>query len=200
MQHQRLFVPGPVGKLQAIHEPSEDARAAVVICHPHPQFGGTMRNKVVYEMSRTFAEAGCATLRFNFRGVEGSEGAWDEARGEVDDVRAAIEWMEVQYPDTPLWLAGFSFGAYVGLKAAQGDARIERLFAVAPAVNHWDFSFMQLDSRPLTVVAGKADEIVPFEKVVAWAQSLSHVQFHPVEGAGHFFPDHMQKMKRMLLK
>ena len=107
MQHQRIFIPGPVGKLQAIHEPSEDAQAAVVICHPHPQFGGTMRNKVVYEMSRTFAEAGCAALRFNFRGVEGSEGAWDEARGEVGDVRAAIEWMEMQYPDTPLWLAGF---------------------------------------------------------------------------------------------
>ncbi len=199
MQHQRLFIPGPAGQLQAIHHPLEDVRAAVVICHPHPKFGGTMRNKVVYEMSRTFAEADCATLRFNFRGVETSEGAWDEAMGEVDDVRAAIEWMDMQYPDMPLWLAGFSFGGYAGLKAAQGDARIERMFAVAPAVNHWDFSFMRDDARPLIVVMGMEDEIVPFEKVEAWVGSLSHVQFQPIEGAGHFFVDHMQKMKQALL-
>ena len=199
MQHQRIFIPGPVGKLQAIHEPSEDAQAAVVICHPHPQFGGTMRNKVVYELSRTFAEAGCATLRFNFRGVEESEGNWDEARGEVDDARAAIEWMEMQYPDTPLWLAGFSFGGYAGLKAAQGDARIVRMIAVAPAVNHWDFSFMRSETRPLTVVMGTEDEIVPFEKVAAWAGTLPNVKFHPIEGAGHFFTNHMQGMKQALL-
>jgi len=199
MQHQRLLIPGSAGQLQAIHEPLEDARAAVVVCHPHPQYGGTMRNKVVYEMSRTFSETGCATLRFNFRGVEGSAGAWDEARGEVDDVRAAVEWMNMQYPETPLWLAGFSFGCYVGLKAAQGDVRVERMIAVAPAVNHWDFSFMQDDARSLIVVMGTKDEIVPFKQVAAWAQSLNHVQFHPIEGAGHFFINHMQEMKQALL-
>ncbi|MDQ6958722.1 MAG: alpha/beta fold hydrolase [Mariprofundaceae bacterium] len=113
-----------------------------------------MRNKVVYWMARAFEERGCSILRFNFRGVEQSEGSWDEGRGEADDAAAALDWLHARHSDAPLWLAGFSFGCYAGLQAARRDARVERMFAVAPAVNHWGFSFMQGESRPITVVSG----------------------------------------------
>jgi len=158
-----------------------------------------MRNKVVYAMARAFADSACAVLRFNFRGVEQSDGTWDAGRGETDDVRAALDWMAGQCPDVPLWLAGFSFGCYAGLRAARYDLRVVRLFAVAPAVNHWDFSFMHGDARPLTVVMGTADEIVPFEQVRAWSNRLEQAHLRPVDGAGHFFTDHMQEMKQALL-
>ncbi len=197
--HRHLFIPGPAGRLQAIYEPREDARAVVVVCHPHPRFGGTMRNKVVYAMACAFSETGCAVLRFNFRGVEQSEGSWDAGRGEAEDARAALDWMAGQHSDVPLWLAGFSFGCYAGLRAARHDLRVVRLFAVAPAVNHWDFSFMRGDARPLTVVMGTADEIVPFEQVRAWNNVLEQARLHPVDGAGHFFTDHIKEMKQTLL-
>jgi len=161
MQHRRLFIPGPAGQIQALYRPLDSPRAATVICHPHPQFGGTMRNKVVYWMARSFENAGCAVLRFNFRGVEQSEGRWDHGRGEADDAAASLDWLHRQHPEAPLWLAGFSFGAYAGLKAARNDARIERMFTVAPAVHKRSFDFMAGETRPVTVVAASADEIVP---------------------------------------
>jgi len=195
---KRLFIPGPAGRLQALYEPRGKGRAAMVICHPHPQYGGTMRNKVVYTVARAFADSRCATLRFNFRGVERSEGAWDEGRGEVEDVRAALDWMALRCPKISLWMAGFSFGCYAGLKAARSDARIERMFAVAPAVNHWDFSFMQGEMRPVTVIHGDEDAIVPLSRVRPWVKTLPRVRFHVVEGADHFFSGHLQDLRRLL--
>ncbi len=201
IRQDRLFIPGPVGRLQALHEPGEPGRPAVVICHPHPLFGGTMRNKVVYWMARAFGDAGCATLRFNFRGVEQSDGAWDEGRGETRDAAAALDWMAGRHAGAPLWLAGFSFGCYAGLAAAREDARVARMFAVAPAVNHWDFSFMCGETRPVVVIAGTKDEIVPFQAVRAAVRAIEadgNVRFHAIEGAGHFFPEHQAELQRIL--
>jgi uncharacterized protein len=195
--HERLFIPGPAGKLQALYQPGEVA--AVVVCHPHPQFGGTMRNKVVYWMARAFEDIGCAVVRFNFRGVEQSEGVFDEGRGEAEDAGAVLDWLSERHPGQPLWLAGFSFGCYAGLQAARNNARVARMFAVAPAVNHWSFEFMAGDTRPLTVVQGRADEIVPFAQVAAWVEGLAQADFHALADAGHFFPEHMQTMARCLV-
>jgi len=199
MSQQRLFIPGPAGRLQCLHQTGGERAPAVVICHPHPQYGGTMRNKVVYWLARAFGDRGCNVLRFNFRGVEQSEGVWDEGRGEADDAAAALDWLHARHPDAPLWLAGFSFGCYAGLQAAHRDARVERMFAVAPAVNQRDFSFMRGEARPLAVAQGTADEVVPFSAVEEWAGSLTNVQFHAIEDAGHFFPGHMQQMTEALL-
>ncbi len=198
-QHQALLIPGPAGVLQSLYQPGEAKRPAVVICHPHPQYGGTMRNKVVYWMGRTFEDAGCSVLRFNFRGVEQSEGEWDEGRGEADDARAALNWLHAHHPQSPLWLAGFSFGCYAGLQAARHDARVSRMFAVAPAVNLWSFAFMQGETRPVTVISGTADEIVPFAQVCASVQGVANIRFHAIEGAGHFFPNHMDQMRAALM-
>lgn len=199
MSQQRIFIPGPAGRLQCLYREGDEHAPAAVICHPHPQYGGTMRNKVVYWMARAFEERGCSVLRFNFRGVEQSEGAWDEGRGEADDAAAALDWLHARHSDEPLWLAGFSFGCYAGLQAARRDARVERMFAVAPAVNHWDFSFMQGELRPVTVVSGTADEIVPYVAVAATVKMLSNAHLHTIRGAGHFFPEHKAQLMQALL-
>jgi len=198
-RHQSTFIDGPAGRLQSLYQPGETGKPAVVLCHPHPQYGGTMRNKVVYWMGRAFEDAGCSVLRFNFRGVEKSEGVWDEGVGEADDARAALDWLHAQHPASALWLAGFSFGCYAGLQAARDDARVSRMFAVAPAVNLWSFAFMQGETRPITVVSGMADEIVPFERVRASVRGKSNISFHAIEGAGHFFPGHMEQMTAALM-
>lgn len=199
MQHKRIFIQGPAGRLQGLYRPFDEPRAAVVICHPHPQFGGTMHNKVVYWMARTFESIDCSVLRFNFRGVEQSEGDWDNGEGESHDAAAALDWVHGEHTDVPLWLAGFSFGCYAGLKAARSDVRVSRMFAVAPAVNLWHFDFMQGDKRPLTVVAGTSDEIVPYSAVAAASRMQPAATLHTVNDAGHFFDQHREELAEALL-
>ncbi len=196
--HEKGFIDGPAGRLQMLYQPGKPGMPAVVVCHPHPQYGGTMRNKVVYWIARAFEDAGCSVLRFNFRGVEQSEGTWDEGAGEALDTAAALDWLHARHPESPLWLAGFSFGCYAGLQAARNDDRVSRMFAVAPAVSLWSFDFLTGDRRPLTVVSGSADEIVPFAAVQAWVEQYPDIQFHVIEGAGHFFPEHMDEMTGIL--
>ncbi len=194
MAQQRIFIPGPAGQLQAIYSPEESPKAAIVICHPHPQHGGTMHNKVVFWLAKAFTAQNCAVLRFNFRGVEESEGEWDDGQGETDDALAALQWLHTKQPHIPLWLGGFSFGCYAGLKAAQKMPQVSRLFAVAPAVNLYDFNFIDHDHRPLTVIHGDEDEIVPYSAVNEWAQKRPHLNFVTIKGAGHFFPQHKQAL------
>jgi len=150
-------------------------------------------------MARAFESRGCSVLRFNFRGVEQSEGVWDEGRGEADDAAAVLAWLHKRMPEASLWMAGFSFGCYAGLRAARKDARVERMFAVAPAVNHWDFSFMQGELRPVTVVSGTGDEIVPHVAVAAAVKMLPNAHLHAVSGAGHFFTGHKKQLEQALL-
>jgi len=197
--HEKFFLSGPAGRLQALYQPGEPGKPAVVVCHPHPQYGGTMRNKVVYWIGRAFEDLGCSVLRFNFRGVEQSEGIWDEGNGEADDAGAALEWLHEHHADNPLWMAGFSFGCLAGLRAAHQDTRVERLFAVAPAVNLWSFDFLDHETRPLQVVAGNADEIVPYEMAAAWCAAHPVAKLHTIDGAGHFFPSHMEQMMAALV-
>jgi len=193
-QPKKVFISGPVGQLEGLYHQGDAGKPAIVVCHPHPVYGGTMRNKVVYWISRAFEELGYSVLRFNFRGVEKSEGVWDEGDGEARDVTAAIDWLENQNPDVPLYLAGFSFGTYAGLQAARNDQRIQRMLAVAPAVNLWSFDFMKDETRPLHIIQGTEDEIVPFAQVQAWVKEHPQVSFHSIEGAGHFFPKHMDEL------
>jgi len=132
---------GPAGFLEAILDgPDQDAsgarrvKAAVVFAHPHPQFGGTMHTKVVYRGAKGLARIGCAVLRFNFRGVGRSEGAFDQGEGEKEDFKAALDYMAARYPDVPLWSAGFSFGAWVALEVGAMDDRVSALIGIAPPV------------------------------------------------------------------
>lgn len=191
------FISGPAGRLQTLYRESDSGHPAVLVCHPHPQYGGTMHNKVTYRIAKAFSDKGHPVLRFNFRGVELSEGEWDDGVGESEDARACLDWLAQRH--ATIWLAGFSFGAYAGLKAATQDERVERLFAVAPALSLYDFFFFDSERRPLTVVHGSEDEIVPYAQVQRWAMARTNVRLYAIEGAGHFFPKHMSEMLAALL-
>lgn len=186
------FIAGPAGKLQVIFRAADTSLPAVLVCHPHPQYGGTMHNKVTYRIAKAFSDKGHPVLRFNFRGVELSEGEWADGIGEIDDAKACINWLAERHSN--IWVAGFSFGAYAGIKAAVDDVRVEKLFAVAPAVSLYDFSFLDKETRPLTVVHGTDDEIVPYEQVLSWSEAHAIARLHTIDGAGHFFPKHMDEM------
>src|ERR1700704_4869257 len=134
--HRPLFLPGPAGRLEALlwdvpgRGGIERPPLAAVVCHPHPLFGGTMHNKVVYQTAKTLHRFGLPVLRFNFRGVGLSDGAYDKGRGEVEDVAAALDFLTGKYPDVPLLLAGFSFGSWVGLRAGCSDSRVMELIGL----------------------------------------------------------------------
>ncbi len=194
---ERVEIAGPAGQLEALIEVPAgfDGRRAAVVCHPHPLFGGTMRNKVVHMTARAFQERGFSTLRFNFRGVERSQGTFDGGRGETDDAEAACAYAERLWPQAVFTLAGFSFGAYVAYQLA-GRRPIERLVMIAPPVQRFDFGATAPPSAPWTVIQGDQDELVNHQQVVAWAHELSPAPtVRLIRGAEHFFHGRLQELK-----
>jgi uncharacterized protein len=193
-------VDGPAGALQgAIDRPAAVPRAVAVICHPHPLHGGTMDNKVVMTLARAFVQLGALSVRFNFRGVGGSEGTWDHGHGEVDDALAVIGALRA--PGLPLWLGGFSFGGHVAASAAQrlalggADDRAERLVLIAPAVRNFPTPAVPGDTL---VVHGEADDVVPLPEVLDWARAQA-LPITLVPGAGHFFHGQLTLLKQIVL-
>jgi alpha/beta superfamily hydrolase len=167
-----------------------------VLCHPHPQHHGTMDNKVVVTLSRAFVQLGYRAVRFNFRGVGGSAGAWDEGQGEVDDVLAVIRAQRDL--SLPLALGGFSFGAAMAARAADRlaeDARAERLVLVGPAVQHFEAPPVPQDTL---VYHGELDDVVPLASVLDWARP-QHLPVVVVPGGGHFFHGQLGLLKKLLL-
>lgn len=184
-----LNLPGPAGLLETLVElPEQDARrGTAVICHPHPLHGGTMHNKVVTMLSRSLVELGLATVRFNFRGVGASAGSYDDGNGETDDLRAVVDWVRRERPDDALWLAGFSFGSYVALRAAAALAP-QQLIQIAPPVGRWAFETITLPDCPWLIVQGEADEVVDPAAVFAWAANLpKNAQLVRMAETSHFF-------------
>jgi alpha/beta superfamily hydrolase len=191
-----LIVAGPAGKLEvALDAPEGAALGLALLCHPHPLHGGTMDNKVVQTMARAVVACGWRALRFNFRGVGASEGAWDEGRGEVDDALAVID--ALRDPGLPLALGGFSFGACV---AAQVAARLPAgdrdgpLVLIAPAVTNFSVPAV---SQPCLVVHGEADDVVPLAAVLDWARPQA-LPVTVVPGAGHFFHGQLPLLKQLV--
>ena len=170
---ERLFIDGPVGRLEAIFElPAEPTPVGcVVVCHPHPQHGGTMHNKVAHTLARAFVRTGFAALRFNFRGTEESEGVYDEGDGELADALAAIEWMRARYSEAPLWVAGFSFGAAIVVKAAVAT-EVDGLISVAPAISRFASGLETQPTCPWLIVQGDQDELVDVDETVDWVDGL----------------------------
>lgn len=198
--NQSLTIDGPAGALEALTLcPAQgDSIATAVILHPHPLHGGTMQNKVVHTLARAFGELGVASVRFNFRGVGGSAGAFAHGEGETEDALAVIAWLRQQRPGRPVWLAGFSFGATVALRAAT-PAQVHGLITVAPAVHLYDYSGITLPSCPWLLIQGEADEVVPVEMVRDW---LSRIESPPqtifLPGVSHFFHGHLTEIKSAL--
>jgi uncharacterized protein len=166
----------------------EGIRAAVVLGHPHPQYGGTMHTKGVYHTTKGLARIGCAVLRFNFRGVGKSEGTYDEGRGEQDDFRAALDVMSKQFPGVPLWAGGMSFGSWVGLTVGATDPRVSALLGVAAPVCKWDFDVVATSTKPKFFIHGEMDEICGFREITAfYARAADPKELVIIDSSDHLF-------------
>lgn len=194
---EKLFIEGPAGRLEALIEveSADTPRGAAVVLHPHPQHGGTMHNKVAHTLARSFVRLGFATLRFNFRGTEGSEGHYDEGRGELKDALAALDWMRKAHPGLPFWLAGFSFGAAIGIRAAV-ERPVDGLISVAPAVYRFASGLDKQPGCPWLIVQGDEDELVAVDETVAWVDTLAPgPELLVMPGAEHFFHGRLVELR-----
>lgn len=194
------FFEGPAGQIEAIlKEPSAQVTRAAVVCHPHPLFGGTMHNKVVFRIARAFADAGFAVLRFNFRGTGRSQGEHDNGRGEQEDLRTGIKFIEEKYSGAEIWLAGFSFGSAVMLKAAACDDRVRAFVAVGVPVSRYDFSDIARCNKPKLFVQGSLDEFGSAQDLAKLFASLDEPkELKIIEGADHFFEGHLAELAQVV--
>jgi uncharacterized protein len=195
--HRSFFLECPAGPLEALlwTAATEHPDSVALVCHPHPLFGGTMHNKVVYQAAKTLHEAGMPVLRFNFRGAGLSHGEHDEGRGEVEDVRAALDYLVKEFQGIPILLAGFSFGAAVGLRAGCADSRVTRLIGLGLPVKRMDLDYLRECAKPKLLISGGNDEFGPREKVEAlFAEVPEPKRLRIVEGADHFFAGHLDRV------
>jgi alpha/beta superfamily hydrolase len=201
--HRSLFIPGPAGRLDAIlWTPPPEApkpQFAAVVCHPHPLYGGTMHNKVVYQVNKTLNRLDLTVLRFNFRGVGRSEGAHDEGRGEREDVRAALDFLAAEFPGVPLLVAGFSFGCWVGLRAGCEDARVAELISLGAPVDGSDFSYLRQCAKPKLFLQGDHDQFgakANLETLVRSLPGTNELVF--ILDADHFFTGKLERLDAAL--
>ena len=198
-------IQGPAGRLEVLLDlpvhrgvtsdgivapggPAEGIRAAVVLGHPHPQFGGTMHTKGIYHTAKGLSRIGCAVLRFNFRGVGKSEGVFDEGRGEREDFQAALDFMSKRYPSAPLWAGGMSFGSWIGMSVGAVDPRVSLLIGVATPVNRWDFAEVVDSPKPKFFIHGELDEICGFKEINAfYARAAEPKELVIIDGSDHLF-------------
>jgi alpha/beta superfamily hydrolase len=204
-----LTLDGPAGRLEALlNGGAENATHAAVVCHPHPLFGGTLHNKVVFHTMKALNSFGFPVLRFNFRGTGLSQGEHDHGNGEVEDVRAALDWLDAEY-HLPLVFAGFSFGAAVGMRAACADARVRAVIGVGTPVapvaadseepRVYTFDFMQDCTKPKLFVSGARDQFGPRVKLESLVASVPEPKkLVVIEGADHFFEGRLRELREAI--
>lgn len=198
---QKLMIKGPDGHIELITGclQKQNPRAVVIISHPHPLHGGTMQNKVVHYVAKTVEDLGLISVRYNFRGVGKSTGRYAEGIGEQEDLLAVMAWVKAQ-TKAKIWLAGFSFGAYVAYRVAQNHS-VDKLITIAPPVNHFDMPLAPRPDCEWMLIQGGADEVVPAEDVLAWREQ--HAQ--PPEltyfaDAGHFFHGRLNQLREAMIE
>ena len=199
--HRGLFLDGPAGKLESMlwTSPLAHPPRAALVCHPHPLFGGTMHNKVVFQTAKALHQLGIPVLRFNFRGAGLSEGTHDNGIGEQDDVRAALDYLAREFPATPILLAGFSFGSRVGLKVGCEDQRVQELIGVGVPTDNvldaLDRHFLSRCQKPKLIVQGSADEFGPLKSIEAlFAAMPEPKKLVIVDGADHFLKGKLEQL------
>ena len=197
-------IAGPAGRLEALLDepavrgvgadglltPGHEAglRAAAVFAHPHTEFGGTMHTKVVYQTAKALSRIGCAVLRFNFRGAGASSGSCTNGPGELEDFRAALDFMHNRYPQAPMWAGGMSFGSYVGLTAGAADARVSTLIGVALPVSQYQFESVAQSTKPKFFIHGERDELCPLKDMREfYARAVEPKELVVIDGADHLF-------------
>lgn len=202
--HVEYFMPevifaGPAGRLEGRYQPSKEKSAPIaIVLHPHPQFGGTMNNKIVYDLFYMFQKRDFTTLRFNFRGIGRSQGEFDHGTGELSDAAAALDWVQSLHPDSKsCWVAGYSFGSWIGMQLLMRRPEIEGFISVAPQPNTYDFSFLAPCPSSGLIIHGDADKVAPPKDVQTLVDKL-HTQKgititqKTLPGANHFFANHAE--------
>lgn len=200
-----VIINGPAGRIEARyhHNPAPDSPIAVVL-HPHPQFGGTMNNQIVYNLYYTFVRRGFSVLRFNFRGVGRSQGLFDNGPGELSDAASALDWMQGYNADaSTCWIAGVSFGAWISMQLLMRRPEIEGFISVAPPANLYDFSFLAPCPSSGLMVNGEVDAVVPTESVVQLVERLKTqkgivIDHEVIGGANHFFEGKLEELMRVV--
>ena len=196
---------GPAGRLEALLDEPAPAgtidvggllspghksglRAAVVFAHPLTTMGGTMHTKVVYQAAKAMCRIGCAVLRFNFRGAGASAGTFSDGPGEMEDFRAALDYMRTAYPDARLWVAGMSFGSWIALTAGADDPRVSTLIGIAPPLSRYDFTVVARSTKPKFFIQGERDEICPLKEMREfYARAAEPKELVVIDGADHLF-------------
>jgi alpha/beta superfamily hydrolase len=194
-----LNIPTPTGHLEGILKPEEAGvvpHYAALVCHPHPLGGGTMHNKVVFRVAQTLQMLGMPALRFNFRGVGRSTGTYDEGRGEMDDVRYALEFLSHRYPGLPIILSGFSFGAYVGLRVAAVDDRVQVMIGLGTPARMFNDEYLDGSQKPKLFIHTTHDELAPYDLLLHWLERVPTPKILvTVEGADHFFQGRLDEVQ-----
>ena len=196
---------GPYGRIEGRYQHSKEPNAPIVLLlHPHPQHGGTMNNKVVYNLFHAFAQRRFSALRFNFRGVGRSQGGFDNGIGELSDAAAALDWLQTHNPDASrCWIAGFSFGAWIGMQLLMRRPEIEGFIAVSPPADKYDFTFLAPCPSSGLILQGDRDETVNEPDVAKLANKLAHqrgitVEYKLIKNANHFFTDRLDEMNSVV--
>ena len=192
-----MKIPVSHGHLEAaLRNPESELRGGAVFCHPHPVQGGTMHTKAVYRAAQALNEVGLRVLRFNFRGVGFSTGSFDEGIGEEEDVRAALDWMELGLPSRPLVVGGLSFGSMVGLKVGVSDPRVVAMVAMGTPIHVYDYSYLSETDKPALILQGEHDEFGSSREVREILGMLGeHVTILSLPGAGHLFEGHLDLLQ-----
>ncbi len=192
---------GPAGRIEGRFQPSKEKNGPIaIILHPHPQFGGTMNNAITYQLFYMFAKRGFAVLRFNFRGVGRSQGEFDHGEGELSDAASALDWVQTIHPDArACWVAGFSFGAWIGMQLLMRRPEIEGFISIAPQANLYDFSFLAPCPSSGLIVHGDQDKVAPPKDVQTLVDKLKTQKGIVVEqqimpGANHFFEGQVEPL------
>tara|TARA_B100000131_G_scaffold48101_1_gene42720 strand:+ start:1622 stop:2257 length:636 start_codon:yes stop_codon:yes gene_type:complete len=202
-----IIIPGPEGRLEARYQKGKDQRSPIcLVLHPHPRQGGTMNNKIVYNIYHAFKNIGFATLRFNFRGVGKSQGSYDNGVGELTDAAAALDWLQNENPTAQnTWIAGFSFGSWLALQLLMRRPEIAGFVAVSPPANLYDFSFLAPCPASGLIIQGTDDKIVEAEQVSELADKLNKqknlkVVYKKLIGADHFFKNELDDIQDAITK
>ena len=200
-----VTINGPEGRIEGRYFHSKTPNAPIALfLHPHPQHGGTMNNKVVYSLYHAFAQRGFSCLRFNFRGVGRSQGTFSRGEGEMSDAASALDWLQGNNADAPqCWIAGFSFGAWIGMQLMMRRPEINGFISVAPPASIYDFSFLAPCPASGLILHGDKDEMVPISSVEKLATKLSQqknitIDYRIIPGADHFFSDHMDPLNKQI--
>ena len=205
VESKEIFIPGPSGRIQAQYYKSKKPASPVAqVLQPHPQYGGTMNNRIVYETYNCFFKNGFSVIRINFRGVDKSDGVFDNGQGELSDAAAALDWIERENPGyNQCWVSGFSFGSLICMQLIMRRPEVNKFISISPQPNVYDFTFLAPCPISGLMIYGKNDELVPEESVLNLKKRLSmqkniEVKFNPIEKANHFYKGKEKELSEII--